>query len=229
MATLLLLTNDMHASGGDPARPRTAAPSGQGRPGRGDRPAGRPGRRRHPARCAAGPGRRPLAVPADRDHRQGVTAAGHRQRGRPGGAVGGLGVRRPAAGHRRSGRGRCAHPAGHDPAVGRQRRSADPVRQHRHRRSRLQRQAQRRPARPDLHRVRAAEVPGPASRSGVQPPAAAQRRVGLRLLRRHPDGRRARPPAAGQARTRVRVGHRHRAQRGLPLRDPGRGPSRIST
>ena len=108
------------------------------------------------------------------------------------------------------------------PSVATGGRPADPDRQHRHRRGRLQRQAQRHPARPHLHRVRAAEVPGPAPRPGVQPPAAAERRLGLRLLRRHPDGRRARPPAAGQARPRVRVGHRHRTQRRLPLRRPGR-------
>ncbi|CAM5730469.1 hypothetical protein SHIRM173S_10900 [Streptomyces hirsutus] len=47
--------------------------------------------------------------------------------------------------------------------------------------------------------------------------------LGLRLLRRHPDGRRPRTAAACQARPRARVADRHRAERGLPIRYPGQG------
>ena len=46
--------------------------------------------------------------------------------------------------------------------------------------------------------------------------------LGLRLLRRHPHGRRARPAAAGQARRRARADDRHRAQRRLQVRPAGR-------
>ena len=50
------------------------------------------------------------------------------------------------------------------------------------------------------------------------PRPAAAGGLGLRLLRRHPHGRRPRPPAARQARPRARGAHRHRAQRRLPVR-----------
>ena len=42
--------------------------------------------------------------------------------------------------------------------------------------------------------------------------------LGLRLLRGHPDGRRARAAAAGQARHRARAADRHRPQRRLQVR-----------
>ena len=83
-------------------------------------------------------------------------------------------------------------------------------------------------ARPDVQGVRAAEVPGPAPRPGLQPPAAAAGGVGLRLLRRHPHRRRARTPAARQARPRERDADRHGPQRGLPVRAPGQGASPTS-
>ena len=50
------------------------------------------------------------------------------------------------------------------------------------------------------------------------PRAAAAGGLGLRLLRRHPHGRRPRPPAAGQARPRARGADRHRAPRRLQVR-----------
>ena len=58
-----------------------------------------------------------------------------------------------------------------------------------------------------------AQHPGACS-----PRPAAAGGLGLRLLRRHADGRRPRTPAAGEARHRVRGAHRHRSQRRLPLR-----------
>ena len=73
-------------------------------------------------------------------------------------------------------------------------------------------------ARPDVQGVRAAEVPGPAPGPGLLPGPAAAGGLGLRLLRRHPHGRRARPAAAGQARHRARAADRHRAQRRLQVR-----------
>src|SRR5947199_150829 len=54
-------------------------------------------------------------------------------------------------------------------------------------------------ARPDLHGVRAAEVPGHPSRQGLHPGNAALTGVGIRLLRRGPHGRRPYPAAPGQA------------------------------
>ena len=97
---------------------------------------------------------------------------------RAGRTVGRLGLRRPAARDRRAGRGGRTAPAGHD-AVGRnQCRPGNPVRQHHDRRGRLQRQAQWCPARSHLHRVRAVEVPRTAPGTRVQPPAAAERRLG---------------------------------------------------
>jgi hypothetical protein len=59
-----------------------------------------------------------------------------------------------------------------------------------------------------------------ATRPGVQPPAAAHRRLGPQRLRRHPHRRRTRPPTPREARPRVRVGDRHRPQRRLPLHHP---------
>ena len=55
---------------------------------------------------------------------------------------------------------------------------------------------------------------------GVHPRATAAGGLGLRLLRRHPHGRRARPAAARQARRRARADDRHRAQRRLQVRPP---------
>ena len=63
-----------------------------------------------------------------------------------------------------------------------------------------------------------AQHPGP----GVHTVAPGAGGVGLRLLRRHPHGRRARPAAAGEARRRARVDDRHRAQRRLQVRPPVR-------
>ena len=54
-------------------------------------------------------------------------------------------------------------------------------------------------------------------------PAAAPGGLGLRLLRRHPDGGRPRTSAARQARPRERDPHRHRPQRRLPLRAADQG------
>ena len=50
-------------------------------------------------------------------------------------------------------------------------------------------------------RVRPAGLPRPQPGPGAQPPAAARRRVGPRLVRRRAHRRRARPPAAQEART----------------------------
>ena len=108
-------------------------------------------------------------------------------------------------------------PRGRRPRVPR-----DPVRRGRGRRRVVHRQDRRPLARPDVQGVRAAEVPRPAPRPGLQPPAAAPGGVGLRLLRRHPHRRRARTPPARQARPRERDADRHGPQRRLPLRDPGR-------
>ena len=106
--------------------------------------------------------------------------------------------------------------------------NADPLIQSgntRDRRGRLQRQAQRGPARSHLHRVRAAEIPRTTPRAGIQPPATAERRLGIRLLRRYAHRRRACAATAGQARPRERVGHRHCSQRGVPVRHASRGIS----
>ena len=73
-------------------------------------------------------------------------------------------------------------------------------------------------ARPHLQRVRAAEVPRPAPGPRLHPRPAAAGGLGLRLLRRHPHGRRPRATPARQARWRVRAADRHRPQRRLPLR-----------
>src|SRR5690606_17283463 len=74
------------------------------------------------------------------------------------------------------------------------------------------------PARPDLHGVRAAQVPGSAPGQGLHPGDPAQPGVGLRVLRRRPHGRRAHPPPAGQARRGDRGAHPDRALGRLPLR-----------
>ena len=83
-----------------------------------------------------------------------------------------------------------------------------------------------------LQGVRAAQVPRPAPGPGLHPGAAGHRGVGLRLLRRHPNRRRACPAAAGQARSRARGTDRDRPQRRLqdgaagpdpPLRDESAG------
>ena len=158
MATLLLLTNDMRSSA-EILPALELLPPRQSRPSRSHRAAGCTGRGCDLARCPTGPGRRPVPVPAHRDHRQRGAAARHRSRRRAGRTVGRLGLRRPAARDRRAGRGGRTAPAGHD-AVGRnQCRPGNPVRQHHDRRGRLQRQAQWCPARSHLHRVRAVEVP----------------------------------------------------------------------
>ena len=93
-----------------------------------------------------------------------------------------------------------------------------PQRRRRDRRGVLHRQARRAQPRPDVQGVRAAQVPRPAPRPGLHPPAAAPGGLGLRLLRRHPHGRRPRPTPARQARPRARGADRHRPQRRLPLR-----------
>src|ERR1700750_3452975 len=79
-------------------------------------------------------------------------------------------------------------------------------------------------ARPDVQGVRAAEVPRPAPGPRLHPRAAAAGGVGLRLLRRHPHGRRSRPAATGQARPRARGADRHRVQRRIPVRAGQRRP-----
>ena len=113
MATLLLLTNDMHAS--SEILPALELLPHQVKVAQAEATAllDAPVRRRHPARRPPRPGRRPLALPADRDDRQGVAAARHRQRGWARRAVVGLGLRRPAADVCRPGRGRRPHPARH--------------------------------------------------------------------------------------------------------------------
>ena len=109
--------------------------------------------------------------------------------------------------------GRAA-PAG--PADPRSRRG--PVGRAGHRRGDLLGADPRRHARPDLQGVRAAEVPRPAPEAGVHQVAAARRGLGLRLLRRHQDRRRARAQAPGQARVGQRGADRHGAQRGVQVR-----------
>ncbi len=74
----------------------------------------------------------------------------------------------------------------------------------------------RQAARPDLQGVPAPALLRHAPVAGVHPRAAAERGVGLRLLRRHAHGRRARATPAREAR-RPRAADRHRAQRRLPL------------
>ena len=74
------------------------------------------------------------------------------------------------------------------------------------------------PARPHVHGVRAAQVPGLAPRQGVHPRDAALTGLGLRVLRRRPHGRRPRPPPARQARRGARQPHPDRALGRLPLR-----------
>ena len=93
-----------------------------------------------------------------------------------------------------------------------------PQRRRRDRRGVLHREARRAQPRPDVQGVRAAQVPRPAPRPGLHPPAAAAGGLGLRLLRRHPHGRRPRTTPARQARAGARVADRHRPQRRLPLR-----------
>ena len=79
---------------------------------------------------------------------------------------------------------------------------------------------------PHVQGVRAAQVPRPAPGPGLHPRAAAPGGVGLRLLRRHPHGRRPRPAAARQARAGARAADRHGAQRRVPVRPaaPARRP-----
>ena len=101
-----------------------------------------------------------------------------------------------------------------------------PVRRGGGRRDDVHRQARRPRARPHLQGVRAAEVPRPAPRPRLHPRPAAAGGLGLRLLRRHPHGRRARTPAARQARHRQRGADRHRAQRRLPVRAAAARPGR---
>ena len=86
----------------------------------------------------------------------------------------------------------------------------------------------RQAARPHLQGVRAAALLRDAPVAGLHPRAAAERGVGLRLLRRHPHGRRARAAPARQAR-RPRVAHRHRAQRRLPLQRVRGRPAAAAT
>ena len=57
-----------------------------------------------------------------------------------------------------------------------------------------------RAARPHVHGVRAAEVPGPAPGQGVHTRDPASAGVGVRVLRRGPHGRRPRPAPPGQVR-----------------------------
>ena len=174
-----------------------------------------------PATTSSGP----HAVLAAVHHRRRRLARRRPHRGRPGRAVGRLGRRRRPARHRRPGRGR--RPA----AAARRRPPRTPAdgadrgvtsRRAGHRRAHLHGQAPGPPARPHLQGVRAAQVPGPAPRPGLHPRAAAAGGLGLRLLRRHPHGRRARPPAARQARHRARGADRHRPQRRLQVRPAGR-------
>ena len=81
-------------------------------------------------------------------------------------------------------------------------------------------------ARPHVQGVRAAPVPGSAARAGVHPSRAAAPGLGLRLLRRHPDGRRPRPAPAGQAGVRARVAHPDRPRRRVP--GVRAGPARLT-
>ena len=120
---------------------------------------------------------------------------------------------RPHRGHARLGRRRrrprsTAGPAEVDArirlALGRAQ-SVAAVRAHpdlrrRHRRGQLLGEGARPPARPHLQGVRAAALPRGASVARLHPRAAAQRGVGLRLLRRHPHGRRARAAPPREAR-----------------------------
>ena len=103
-------------------------------------------------------------------------------------------------------------------------RGQDQPRRARHRRGHLHGPAAWPPARPHLQGVRAAEVSGPACGPGVHPRAAAAGGLGLRLLRRHPHGRRPRATAARQARHRVRVADRHGPQRRIQGGATGQGP-----
>src|SRR5204862_254162 len=73
------------------------------------------------------------------------------------------------------------------------------------------------PHRVDLHGVRTAEVPHVASGAGVHPGDPALEGLGLRVLRRRPDGRRPHPAAPGEARRGPRPLHRDRPGSGVPL------------
>ena len=73
-------------------------------------------------------------------------------------------------------------------------------------------------ARPHVHGVRAAQVPGAEPRQGVHARDAAVAGVGLRVLRRRAHGRRPHPAAAGEARRGAGEPDPDRAQRRLPVR-----------
>ncbi|CAK7288154.1 hypothetical protein SGPA1_60056 [Streptomyces misionensis JCM 4497] len=157
---------------------------------------------------------RPRLSPGPRGHR-GRARRRHRR----------LGHRRRAARHRGAGRGGGAAAArpGTPAAHPRRLPDGDPQRRPVRGRGDLLRQAQGPRPRSHLQGVRAAEVPRPAPGPGLHPGPAAPGGVGLRLLRRHPDGRRARTAAAGEARPGARVADRHRAERRLPIRYAGEG------
>ena len=186
-----------------------------------------PPARRHPGGRPAGPGPGQEPVPAAAHGEPGRPATGRSHRGRPGRGDRRLGRRRRDFAHCRAGRGGGQAAAGHRPQgqPGPGRPGRDPLRRPGHRRGDLHGPAAGPRPRPDVQGIRAAEVPGPAPGPGVHPGPPAPGGLGLRLLRRHPHGGRARAAAAGQARHRARGADRHRPQRGLPVR-PGQGQRR---
>ena len=191
-----------------------------------------PGRRVGAGRGAArrrGAGRRPPRsgarepLPAAADDGPGLPAVRGRDRGRPGRGDRRVGRRRrdpadPAGPAEVDARLRLAHRPRAGADAGREAparsRSGELAIDEATYTARLRGRA----ARPHLQGVRAAQVPRPAPGPGLHPGPAAAGGLGLRLLRRHPHGRRPRPPAARQARHRARAADRHRAQRRLQVR-----------
>ena len=145
-----------------------------------------------------------------RPHRDRRRLGARRRRPRDLGSGRGRG---PAAARDRTRRRRARDDVGHQ--------RGDPLRRPQHRRGDLPGEARQPAARPHLQGVRAAEIPRPAPGPGLHPRPAAAGGLGLRLLRRHPHGRRARPAAARQARSRPRGADRHGSQRRLQVRRPG--------
>ncbi|CAA9408991.1 MAG: GlnR-family transcriptional regulator, partial [uncultured Nocardioides sp.] len=212
--------------GGAP-RALAPAPLGQGPAAPGQRAPRGAGHRPRPGRRPQGPRPRPGPVPADPHHRDRRAAPAGGDGGRAGGRGARLGHGRRRAAHLRTGRAGRPRPRRDRPARGREgrrpHRPRDPPGRGRRRRRHLHRPHQRAAARPHLQGVRAAEVPGAAPRTRLQPGAAAPGGLGLRLLRRHQDGRRPCPPPAGEAGAGARAPHRHGAQRRLPVRRPHPG------
>ena len=159
-----------------------------------------PARRLDPRRRPPGPTGRPQSVPGAEGHRLGLAGPAHRHRRWSGRRFGRLGRGRHRFGH--GGPRRTRRPASGWLWAG----SPRPSRTANLRSSTVNCSSTS-PVTPPLcaggtgshiQGIRTAEIPVPAPRPGLHPTTTAARGVGLRLLRRHPYGRRPRASAAAK-------------------------------